>query len=75
MNDLEKQIWRASRGIPADTAALFTKIFGMLDEMAAEKPAEPDKAQFDRLLALESRITALEAKRNVGRPPKTARGD
>ena len=52
MNDLEKTVWRASRGVP-------TSLQDILNHLLAE------------VMRLESRIKALEEKKNVGRPRQT----
>ena len=70
MTDLEKAIWKASRGVPAETAALFTRLFAEIGELTVTAAAS--------ISELEKRIEALEAKRGPGRPKlleRVANGD
>jgi uncharacterized membrane protein YccC len=45
MNELEKQIWKASRGVPEATATLLTKLFAERDRIDAELAAAKASAE------------------------------
>lgn len=65
MTDLEKTIWRASRGTPEAMSSLLTRLFADIEALTARLGC--DEAVSNMLL---DRIEALEAKRGLGRPPK-----
>jgi uncharacterized membrane-anchored protein len=65
MTDLEKTIWRASRGVPDALSTLLTRLFADMDALTARLGC--CEAMNNMLL---DRIEALEAKRGPGRPPK-----
>jgi hypothetical protein len=65
MTDLEKTIWRASRGTPDALSTLLTRLFADIESLQKEN------AELTGIgAALHSRIAELEQKRGPGRPPK-----
>lgn len=65
MTDLEKTIWRASRGTPDALSTLLTRLFADIESLQKEN------AELTGIgAALHGRIAELEQKRGPGRPPK-----